>query len=72
MVQNPLFPENILQEEQQCHEPNKEKQYPSGSLVLLLLPLPVFPVHPHYYQDEDQDKEQGKNDLTGAEHISYF
>ena len=67
---NPLLPENIFQEEQQCHEPDKEEQHPSRPLVLLLMPFPVFPVHPYNYQYEDQDKEQGKNDLTCAEHIS--
>jgi hypothetical protein len=72
MGKNRLLPEDILQKKQQGNKYDEVDQHPSGTLVLLLLPFPVFPVHADHHQDKDKDKSQGKNDLTGAEHISYF
>ena len=72
MEGNPLLPEDVFQKQEQGNEDYEKHQNPSGTLVLLLLPFAVFPVHADHNQDKDQDKSQGKNDLTGAEHISYF
>jgi len=69
---NPLLPEDVFQKKQQGDKGDKEDQYPAGTLVLLLLPFPVFAVHADHNQDKDQDKCQGKDDLTGAKHIPYF
>ena len=72
MAGKQLLPEDVFQKQQQGNKHDEEDQYPSGTLVLLLLPFSVFPVHTDHYQDKDQDEGQGKNDLTGREHISYF
>ena len=72
MAGNRLLPEDVFQKQQEGNKQDEEDQYPSGTFVLLLLPFPVFAVHPDHNQDEDQDKCQGKNDLTGGEHISTF
>jgi hypothetical protein len=72
MEGNRLLPEDVFQKQKQGNKQDEEDQHPSGTLVLLLLPFSVFPVHSDHHKDKDQDKCQGKNDLTGREHISYF
>lgn len=64
--------EKAFKQQQKDNEGEKEEQYPAGTLVLFPEPRTIFPVHPDRHQDENQDEEQGKNDLSRAEHISYF
>ena len=64
--------EEVFEQQKQDDKGEKKEQYPAGPLILFSQPWPVFPVHADHHQDKNQDKEQGKNDLSGAEHISYF
>lgn len=72
MEQNMLWPQTVFQKDEQGYKPYKKQQHPKYPGILFFRPAAIFAIHSDDDKDENNDKQNGENGLSGAEHIFYF
>ena len=65
-----LILEEILKGQQDNYKTDKRKEDPEYAFILPVLPPTVPAVHDDKDGGKNQDKEDGKGNLSGAEHLS--